>query len=575
MNCPNCGNFNNEGTNFCTKCGFNIGSLNSQASVSPVTSESVISGMDVNSQVNIQENNNFSQNNDIVVTDILSNNVEQNINNSMPINNVVNNNEAVTGVDNKKTKNKKLIFIIIGVVVLLAVVIVLIFIFTGKGNLSDEAGLDYIFNPSNPIPVLKDGKYGYISNSGEVLLEPKYNSVGDFYDGYAVVSIDNPDTTANNKSIYSIIDKNGNRVNNYEIYDKPVYYPESKTWIIESELYDSKINKISSDGVEVSYLGNGYLVWRNDELDTSGIMNREGKVTYTYTPDTDGYVYVMYDISENEDLFEEDYCRVNVSNDVYAIINCATGDIVYDFTEYYISAYDNNIFKISDHDTFDTIMRIYVYNNKILYQTKNSDGEIKYDSDGYIKIKDGDTKYIEVKTGKILNEKPYIGDYDIDELDLLDESIYGFRITGTYGSYGLVSKNKEILSSEFDDIDFLGSDLFNYVKKESGQELILAEKDGKTLLMNVKNQKVITSFDSTTIDYYDESSFLKISLYEDNKYSRTGYLIYNVLSGKSMKFDTENKITIESNYITVEKDDEVVYYNTELEQIYKEGVRNG
>ena len=45
-------------------------------------------------------------------------------------------------------------------------------------------------------------------------------------------------------------------------------------------------------------------------------------------------------------------------------------------------------------------------------------------------------------------------------------------------------------------------------------------------------------------------------------------MIYNLLSGKSMTFESNDDINIGSNYITIEKDNKITYYNTKFKQIY-------
>ena len=40
------------------------------------------------------------------------------------------------------------------------------------------------------LPIKKDGKYGYINEKGEVVIQPKYEFANQFYDGLASVKIE-------------------------------------------------------------------------------------------------------------------------------------------------------------------------------------------------------------------------------------------------------------------------------------------------------------------------------------------------------------------------------------------------
>ena len=53
-----------------------------------------------------------------------------------------------------------------------------------------------------------------------------------------------------------------------------------------------------------------------------------------------------------------------------------------------------------------------------------------------------------------------------------------------------MSGDKVIVPCEYDDIEYLDINLFNYMKSK-GKELVLLEKDRKLVLYNIKNSKYI------------------------------------------------------------------------------------
>lgn len=587
MNCPNCGNPYNEGTKFCTSCGINLTNANVTPTINPVTPQHIIqeeSNQPVQTNNNIEQTNitegvNSINQNVTNAPNINTNNITQPVNNTMatPTFNAtmpVNNNSGTA----KPKTNKKIIFIVIGVVALIAVIAIVLLCTNSKGlTSSSNIKLSDELSPSKPIPITKDGKYGYMSKDGKILLEPKYNSVGEFYGEYAVVTVENPDTTVKDKDLYQIIDKEGNNKTPIEIYLEPKYFKEYKIWVIGDDIYDDKLNKISPDNLELEYLGQGYFVWRDRESgsDASGIMNAKGEITFTYKQKTGEYKYVMYDISENHEDFKETYCRVNVSNEEYGIVNCDTGVLAYRYGTNYVFVDKNNVFRIYKDHTFDEATEAYIQNDKIIYQTKDSGADIDYNYHGYMEVEENDTtKYIDIKTGKITTTNPNQTnpDLDIDADDLADELTYGYRTLYESGKYGLITGTKVVIAPDFDDVEFLNSTLFDYIKKEKKQELVLFEKDSKTILMDIKSKKAIATFDSTSITDYNDSTFLKIAMYEN--YSVKNYQIYNIISGKSITVSKEDKLTINSNYVIVETEETKTYYNTDLVSIYQEEVKD-
>ena len=511
----------------------------------------------------------------------------QNVNNTIPNSNatsfnntIPNNNEINVNYNNnfqseKKKNNKKPILIILAILIV-GLGIGAFFFFKGGNNSQETANLNSIFDPNKPIVIKKDGKYGYITSEGKMMIEPKYKSAGAFNGDYAVVTIDNPDTTSYNKSIYQIIDKKGNVMNATESYDAPKYYSNYDVWVIDGMLYNSSLKAILTDGITVDYISDGFFAYEDDTKDEAGIMNHKGKILFTWAGS-----YIYTDMSDNDNTEDDFFIRVTKSDERDLVVSLKTGEIVYtvqDAEKNHLSVEDDNIFKEYNSD-YKVVKYMFFVDGKLAYQTteslydfevadyENKILELDYGYDYEELGKSQRTYYYDVKNKKLLEEKPSSSNsnYDLD-IDLM-ELTYGYKEFSSSGKYGLMSGDKVVIPCEYSDIEFLNSTLFNYMKSK-GQELVLLEKDGTTLLMNLKNQKTLTTFNSTYVNDDEDSTFLKATIYKD--YSTTGYTIYNLLSGKAMSIGKDENCSIYSNYITITKDNKKTYYNTKLEQIYVE-----
>lgn len=476
--------------------------------------------------------------------------------------------------------NKKIILIIIAIIVF-AGIGVFLFKFFENNNSAD---LNVIFDPNKPIVVKKNDKYGYITSEGKIMIEPQYKSAQNFYGDYAIVSIDNPDSSSYNDKIYQIIDKKGNVKLISKYYSGIEYCSDYNFWVVDDILYDSNLNRISSEGITVKYIDYEYFEYTDRDKKESGIMNSKGKKVFT-VPGT----LISVDISENEYDEDELYAVVKTYNDPQkeVIISLKTSDILFtaeDAESYYIREAKNGIFCYYNNELEDGYKNrkyLFFINNKLEYETTEVVDEVKvYDYQNQIlKIdygydyeelgKSQRTYYYDVKNKTMYDQIPSNIPSSVDlKLDLIEHN-YGFKKYSEDGKYGIMSSDKIVVPCEYDDIEYLDIDLFNYMKSK-GKELVLLEKDKKLELYDIKNSKSITTFNSTYIyDFYD-STFIKTNLYEEDGSTIKGYTVYNLLSDKSMDFVTsDDNILIGSNYVSIKNDGKKVYYNTDFKQIYE------
>jgi len=87
---------------------------------------------------------------------------------------------------------------------------------------------------------------------------------------------------------------------------------------------------------------------------------------------------------------------------------------------------------------------------------------------------------------------------------------------------------------------------------------------------NLKDNKEIKTFSSTSIKDDSRSTFLSATLYEENGYTKKSFIVYNILTNEQLEFDKNANIEFKTNYIKVTIDDNTTFYNTKLEKIYEE-----
>ena len=478
----------------------------------------------------------------------------------------------------KKGFNKKLLIPIFAIVAIITIVLgitLITNIFSGGTN--EKASLEAIFDPKKPILIKEDDKYGYITYKGKELIDAKYDYASDFYGDYAIVAKEN-ETSEDDYTepyIYAIINQKGKEVlSDIKSVYQPQYYSEYGIWVINEKLYDSKLKQITNNDIKVEYLGSGYLTYSSSELNKSGIMNHKGKTIWTYDSSI-----ISVELSDNKYDKNELYAEVSTydEKDGSFILSLKNGKKVYsldDSENYYISARENGIFRVWHNEDYDDETWLFVYKNKVVYEDdeisdlevydyKNQILELDY---GYEVEYDEQYKYYDVKNKKMLDEEPETSSEDFEELDLY-ETLYGFKPYESSDKYGFMQGDKVLVPAEYEEVNVLAISPFNYIKDQTKQLLAFVEKDSKTTLINVKNKKEIITFEAQNPISVETSTFIEAIKYDD--YERDGYIIYNLISGKQKEFDNDVDITLGSNYIIVTDGSDNTYYNTELEEIYK------
>lgn len=567
MNCPKCNTPNNSNGRFCGSCGYDFQQVTQQSTPKdeqeeileveetvalPHEAEPVMQPMP---QITAEQNSMYSAPKTMPEPPVI---------NQPIINNGVNQSNLNPEPHLKKNKTG---LIIIGGIIAIAIIVVCVVLIIGmisSEKREEKAKINAIFNPNQLIKVKKDDKYGYINTDGEFKIQPIYEYATEFVEKYAVVRAEVKDEDLT-KTVYQIIDEKG-KVKKQA--DKSIeYIEEASSWVIDDELYNNKMKKISPENVKVKHEEDKYFIWVNSKENTGGIMNEKGKQVFTYKFQS-GENSIYLDVPSIDKTQTERYCIVNVQNK-YGIVNCDTGTEIRPLAADVISG-GENIFKIRD-SKYKLKELLYVQNDKIMYKTESEDIDLYY-YPGYVAIRDGSKpyderyKYLHTETGKIEDEQPKAKDNNIEESTEPWEKETKNKKFSCSAGYGLMNNDQITLPCEWERLEYLDVNLYKYLK-ENKKNYIYGEKDDKSYLIDLNTKKATVEFNTSYITTKENTTFI---YYTDNVTETKK--VYNLLTGKSLSIDGNKSLSIYSNYITVNDRSagELKYYNTDLIMIYKE-----
>lgn len=433
----------------------------------------------------------------------------------------------------------------------------------------EERRLNEIFDPNKLVVVKYDSKYGYIKTNGKKVLNPVYTYATPFYGKYAIVSTDTKEE--DEKKTYQIIDKKG-KVKK-EVYSAlPKYYAAYSIWNINGVLYDANLKELTSPEKNYIYLDYGYFYSSTN----TGFDIIDYKIKPIYSESTTKKLTI--EIFPNSKKSSNYYIMVSSTDGTSKIINLNTKKTVYNTknpTEEYLKVKSSNIFETLSKKDNKHLKWSYLEDDKVLYETPealsnlsfyNYDNkilELDYGTDYNLKGKDKRYIYYDIKNKKVLEDKPNPINLEFSSM----EDDYGYRLYSCDNTMGLNKDGKKITECFYDKVTFLNKDIYDYMSQKKNMHLVLLEQDNKTYLTDLKTKKTLITFDTTTVYDNGNTTFLVGAITNPNT-KKTSYLIYNLLTGKTLSTSESEYVTIKSNYVIVFNTELENYYNTKLERIY-------
>lgn len=413
----------------------------------------------------------------------------------------------------------------------------------------------------NLIKIEEKAKTGYIDNSGEVIVKPKYLYGTDYYKGYAVVK--------NYNSLYGILDSKGKtKIAFGNIFTATLYgnrYVVSKFTSdgLKMGLLNENLDELTRFKYDnLTYSKSGVFIFTRDE--TMGIMNSDGKEIYTYKVDEVDDRNISVEISNLTEGNDSDlYAKIKI-NSSSTIINTTTGKEVYKYTLDDINVLDNNVFYIKNNSGKNKYFII--KNDKVVYESSDYK-RIRVEnlnSDIAIGIKeDASIDYINIIDKKVINNDESVK-YTYSDGVILKEQ-YNFNAkkimytiytpSKEFGTFSDLKPydNKYVngylkIKTENDKYEFVNKK-GNVITKKEYEELSDFNKNGYAIVSNDNLYGVIDSKGKEIIDEkYDEIIFLNDNLFKNVKKISKNELFIFKENNKYGIINSDGKVVIKANY---------------------------
>ncbi len=413
----------------------------------------------------------------------------------------------------------------------------------------------------NLIKIEEKAKTGYIDNSGEVIVKPKYLYGTDYYKGYAVVK--------NYNSLYGILDSKGKtKIAFGNIFTATLYgnrYVVSKFTSdgLKMGLLNENLDELTRFKYDnLTYSKSGVFIFTRDE--TMGIMNSDGKEIYTYKVDEVDDRNISIEISNLTEGNDSDlYAKIKI-NSSSTIINTTTGKEVYKYTLDDINVLDNNVFYIKNSSGKNKYFII--KNDKVVYESSDYKRIRVENLNSNIAIgikEDASIDYINLIDKKVINNDDSIK-YTYSDGVILKEQ-YNFNAkkimytiytpSKEFGTFSDLKPydNKYVngylkIKTENDKYEFINKK-GNVITKKEYEELSDFNKNGYAIVSNDNLYGVIDSKGKEIIDEkYDEIIFLNDNLFKNVKKISKNELFIFKENNKYGIINSDGKVVIKANY---------------------------
>lgn len=454
--------------------------------------------------------------------------------------------------------------IILGVLAVLIISLILVLCFRKK---VDE-NLEILFDPDNPILIEDSTFYGYTNSVGDKIIDTKYKFATPFYKDYALVS-DNEETKE-----YIFLDKKGKEKLTLSSNDTPKYFAEYGVWLVDNTLYDKDLKIIFEGNCKLDYIGAGYFSFMEDDEESSGIIDSKGKTTFKWDED-----YINVSLSQTGSYMDT-YALVTNMEEKESIVNLKNGKVIYELSDpdnTYIREEKNNIFRVINRsENYKTIEWLYIEDDKIAYSNKDGIYDISlFDyKDNILKLDYGKNyqkenhhkqiEYYDFKEDTILDEEPI----ELDDNQAFMKNKYGYTLTKENGSIGLMKDDEVLLEPDYESIEFLPENLYEYIYATKDKKIVILKKDGDYQIYNLKRNDIVATIEGDSLTLAEDSSFIVFTIFKDDGFTKDSYIIYNLITNKTMNLEAPYDIELYRNYIIASKGNKREYYSTEFKQIY-------
>lgn len=413
----------------------------------------------------------------------------------------------------------------------------------------------------NLIKIEEKAKTGYIDNSGEVIVKPKYLYGTDYYKGYAVVK--------NYNSLYGILDCKGKtKIAFGNIFTATLYgnrYVVSKFTSdgLKMGLLNENLDELTRFKYDnLTYSKSGVFIFTRDE--TMGIMNSDGKEIYIYKVDEVDDRNISIEISNLTEGNDSDlYAKIKI-NSSSTIINTTTGKEVYKYTLDDINVLDNNVFYIKNSSGKNKYFII--KNDKVVYESSDYKRIRVENLNSNIAIgikEDASIDYINIIDKKVINNDESIK-YTYSDGVILKEQ-YNFNAkkimytiytpSKEFGTFSDLKPydNKYVngylkIKTENDKYEFVNKK-GNVITKKEYEELSDFNKNGYAIVSNDNLYGVIDSKGKEIIDEkYEEIIFLNDNLFKNVKKISKNELFIFKENNKYGIINSDGKVVIKANY---------------------------
>lgn len=444
-----------------------------------------------------------------------------------------------------KPKQNKRPFIIGGVIlavfVLICVVVLLVVSKTGDNKKVDfttsigKMNTAIIFDETAPILINIDGNYGYVNpNDGSQIISARFLEANRFYGEYAVVKVGSEGSISETL----IINRSGETIFSFDGDNTATYYDtENNFWMIDGDVYNIKMQKVTPNNTIGQYIGNGYLL-------IMGNMENGGQSGAAISDD-----------SQMEDA------ELNQS----AYIANLNGDKLYECKNYC------SAFTLKIDDVVYAAVRVWgtysqiidLPSGKVIYTTTQN--KIYLQGQELIERSDKTVKYLKIQDGIVT-----------DSVRPITTSVLTVSGAGQYviesckdSTYAIKTIDGDVVTEcSIDDYYELPLSLYEAYQDNYKQTPILVVRNEKIELLNMDTAQVIRTYDGRGIRLFDDSPFL---YYQSNDGENQ---ICNLLAGSKeddincIKFRSETEL-IEgySNYFVIEDSGKEHIYNSALKEI--------